>query len=351
VIESVYVAYRSGDGATSNDTYPFDNTNVVIRAIIIATRNGNTSAYTNLGSHSSDPNWTNAANWHIYGTQGWPCPPSWPDPKDLSSVPVGSIYQWDSSWGAPTFTWRRMDEQNSSAVTNYPKHNKQYWYDEDSPSYLSVWGTVESGHHLPVGLYRYRVKVSYEGRTRQSGKEDVATRTPVRSSSTFGIVVPPSGELRAARLRRMNYLQWIYSYLRDAYEWGGHWYGGRVSNGAWVGGSKDYDGYGIDCSGTVSCGARWAGYHWVKPYYWRQGTSSLATNSYSEGISDVDVEPGDILDDPGDHVRSIYFVHPDNKDSVSLIAAEFDKGVRDKIYRSIDEEKSAGYLLRRLKAH
>jgi len=80
-------------------------------------------------------------------------------------------------------------------------------------------------------------------------------------------------------------------------------YGGRADNKS--GGASTYDGYGTDCSGLVSAGACWAGYNWSP---WRATTTSLNTSYYSTQINDANqnLEPGDILNNPGVHVVTVY---------------------------------------------
>lgn len=71
--------------------------------------------------------------------------------------------------------------------------------------------------------------------------------------------------------------------------------------------------YGIDCSGLVSCGARWAGYNWKS---WRVTASDLATSYYSCQIEDPNnnLQPGGILTRPGRHVVSVYQYTPGHLD-------------------------------------
>jgi len=177
------------------------------------------------------------------------------------------------------------------------------------------------------------------------------------------VLAPPEHLTATARASARNIpapLRWLFCYLYEPYEWGGHWFGGRDSEGEYRGGGSGYQGYGIDCSGLVSCGARWARYNWPGWRYYTIGIPSV-----SEEIPNADVEPGDILNRPtdhcrtcinlhrGGHVRSIYHVYPyPNSDRVDLIASEGDQGVTDRLINwSINNHEGEHYELRRLKAY
>ncbi len=86
---------------------------------------------------------------------------------------------------------------------------------------------------------------------------------------------------------------------------------GKDSNGAWVGGADEYQGYGIDCSGLVCNGAYRAGYNWshtTSPQHsWRTNTTGLTNSWYTTAVAggNLNALPGDIYDSPDVHVVSL----------------------------------------------
>ncbi len=145
------------------------------------------------------------------------------------------------------------------------------------------------------------------------------------------------------------------------YEWGGYWFGGQEGND--VGGHVSYEGYGIDCSGLVSIGALRAGYHW-KP--WRPYTATLTNEYYSRKITNLkDLQPGDILVNPDEHVVTVYGISSREADGtpneISVIASEgnilkasYSNGVTiltgKKLFKDYLDPK-IGYLARKLARH
>src|SRR5262249_44067045 len=92
-----------------------------------------------------------------------------------------------------------------------------------------------------------------------------------------------------------EFLQFLTCFLGEPYEWGGAWFGGRISGaGKFVGGGEGDDGYGIDCSGLMYSGAMLAGYRWGRG---KPGTSMLVTSRYTRHLKPdgSDLVPGDIL--------------------------------------------------------
>jgi len=97
------------------------------------------------------------------------------------------------------------------------------------------------------------------------------------------------------------------------YGYGEEWYGGWATNEKQNPAPEVNEICGIDCSGLVCCGARWAGYNWSP---WRTNTSGLATDYYSGRINDPNnnLEPGDILNKPDGHVVTVYHYTPGHLD-------------------------------------
>lgn len=181
-----------------------------------------------------------------------------------------------------------------------------------------------------MGLCRYWVSASRNGITKHSPDEEQATRIAVRPSRNFGL---QSGQ-------RLNYLRWVHTYKDEPYEYGGHWFGGLTSD-QWVGGELGYQGYGIDCSGLVSCGARWAEYGWSP---WRKNRVQI--DAVTSAIAAEDAGPGDIML-TDDHVRTIY---ERSGGTINMISAE-GTTTSKVVYvdnRLLANEMEAGYRPKRL---
>ena len=138
---------------------------------------------------------------------------------------------------------------------------------------------------------------AHELAVRVSVRDKVRIVDANRQLTTHGIVTS---------VLRRAIVEWLSSFIRVPYEWGGHWYGGRAdtSHGA----ASTYEGYGIDCSGLISAAAVMAGFNAFQTRWWRANTSMLMTNTYSEPVDLNNIEPGDILVKPG-HVVAVYRVH------------------------------------------
>ncbi|MEN6521082.1 MAG: right-handed parallel beta-helix repeat-containing protein [Armatimonadota bacterium] len=318
-ITAVYVAYRTVGTGTSNMAFPYDNTDVVIKAMVVATVNGQKRVYTDLGDKdTAESGWRDGGTWHIYGAQGSNLPNDWPDYRWLSdeSSKFSRIYQWDTAnWGIPTFTWRKRYHHCYAKGES----GRKYDYRQAAPSTWSGWGTTDDGIEFGAsGLVRLRVTVQLDNQKKTSLDNEKATRIAVRDHRNFGITND----------RRINYLRWIFAYKGEPYEFGGYWFGGR-STDSWHGGSA-YSGYGVDCRGLVSQAARWAGYNWGnnQGLAWVHSTPSLYTGNTvtTEAFPEDDpFGPGDILcyckytrRGHEGHVVSVYYRDGDN---ISIIEA------------------------------
>jgi len=245
------------------------------------------------------------------------------------------------------FTWYQVQSavDKETSLTPIQKHYSNdvtyrcFYYPPYSPAGVSDWGT----DNLPLspGTRRYIVHVTYDsgggnqqllrshaptpgewGPRETDQDHAVMTRTWSQNCdeppSTVGpeefavrISVRDSG-VTSPDPHKQEYLQWLTAYLNTPYSYGGEWFGGWADDkyntypvAAYETGIQNH--YGCDCSGLVSCGARWAGYNWSP---WRHLTSDL--NNVSTLIADpnMDLQPGDILNKPGVHVVTVYGYAP-----------------------------------------
>jgi hypothetical protein len=234
-----------------------------------------------------------------------------------------TIKQWPDDWPEPQFVWEKMEHKASAPKSD---HSRIYSYDRTSDSTFSYWG----GDNIKLpdfGVDRYRVTVNIAGSNKsvQTKDTEFALRLSV-GSSEFGD--DPNNK---------EFLRWVSGFVDVPYEWGGHWYGGKDSSGKYVSPHyqhKDkkgnisyyakYEGYGTDCSGLVSAAAYLAGYNWATQKY---NTSGLET--VSREINKNDLQPGDILNDAGNHVVVVVNVTRKNNkvETTDLIEAYGDDGL------------------------
>ncbi|MDI6782327.1 MAG: hypothetical protein QME49_09540, partial [bacterium] len=203
---------------------------------------------------------TNDGYWYAAGSKG-----AFDVFKGTSTLPGTTvIYQWPPNWTLPSFNWTAMYHHASDSLDN--NHNRNYWYATQTSTVISGWGVTRS--YAP-GTGRYKVTATLGNQSVSSLSGEYAARISVKDHNT------PEGHNN----QTTQYLRWLTAFLQTSqpdgadgipYEWGGHWFGGKTGNN--VGGAANYDGYGIDCSGLVSCGARFAGYKWNP---WRRGTGQL----------------------------------------------------------------------------
>ncbi len=347
-IDRVRLYYRTDadTNATVRDrAYPFNNVNVRVRAIVwlkgpMVQGQRSYGAYCGMAfdqTNATNGWFNNDGHWYATGISG--------EPLDFlegaNSLPPRldpnlTVDQWPRGLDAPTFTWYqlRWAADLETELTPDVHGDYYYYYPPYQTANINGWGTDDL--NPPVGSRRYIVHTQARDRNNQlqtyrsyaptpgpwaskatdqdnmvltrtwsqncdeppdtAGPEEYAVRISVRDTDIDAIWAPDA--------HKRSYLQWLTSFLEVPYEWGGYWYGGRADNED--GGSAAYDGYGPDCSGLVSAGARWAGYNWNP---WRATTSSLATSYYSTVINNPDenLEEGDILNLPGGHVVTVYW--------------------------------------------
>ncbi|MEW6104447.1 MAG: hypothetical protein AB1630_11655, partial [bacterium] len=303
LLDKIGIYYHNDTDPTRH--YPYDSDRITIKALVWANDGQGTRTY-------ADAPLNNDGYWYIAGSDGamgiFANPPSLPANT--------TIYQWQSPFQTPTFNWTVWYHRTGNP---YNQSNRDYWYETLTSTLITGWGTTTS---FALGTKRYSTKITLGTQSVSSKVGEYATRISVRQNNT------PQGHID----RATQYLRWLTAYLQYPegnsdlyssngipYEWGGHWFGGRTGNR--VGDPNPYEGYGIDCSGLVSCGARFAGYNWSS---WRQTTSGLP--NVSDAITQAQLQPGDILNrtptpDRSGHVVTVYRIDPNNRDRIDVIEA------------------------------
>ncbi len=122
---------------------------------------------------------------------------------------------------------------------------------------------------------------------RVSVRDRVRVTDPNRHQTSHGVITEP--------LRR-SMVEWLSTFIRVPYEWGGYWYGGRADNSD--GRLHTYEGYGIDCSGLICAAAAMSGFSAFQRAGWRTNAAGLNTGTYTDPVNLIDLEPGDILNYP-----------------------------------------------------
>lgn len=289
--------YFSHGTNSPDDAYPYTGASFQTRAVVWATHTAQT-AYCDLGF---DENLT----WWTTGNEG---------PGTDGQVPptpgtfTGTVADdWPNGWPALTIEWKRYEHETGDCVTGY---NRNYWY-TNSTYLANAWGENNRNYGSPgVGHHRLQTTVKMDSGTAWEQSKistdldgngtadgtEYALRICPKSPNIYNAPNPPP----ANSAQRRNYLEWLTTYMDEPYEWGGEGYGGMIGNN--VGGGDSYEGYGIDCSGLVSCGAYRAGYNWN---YWRRVTSDLdaVTTAVAAPWKD-NIIGGDIINWPGHHVMS-----------------------------------------------
>jgi cell wall-associated NlpC family hydrolase len=328
--------------------YPFNTDQIAIRAIIWARTPTGYYAYCGMPfrlNPESNGHWfDNDGYWYETGRSGDLIPnpngsESWQNHQWPRLDPQTIIHRWP---GPPlNFTWYRIQPAVDKETQLTERHKyvvdntvyRCYYYPSYEQLPINGWG-IDS---LPLqpGSSRYIVHVTWtdeKGRMRLlrslaptpgdwaprdiDHEQAILTRTWSQNCDEPPDTVGPEEFAVRISVRDMNatspnprkqeYLRWLTAYLNTPYSYGGEWFGGWADDkyNTYPGGAYELDiqnHYGIDCSGLVSCGARWAGYNWNP---WRRRTSTIP---YS-GIDDPNnnLQPGDILIYPGHHVVTVY---------------------------------------------
>lgn len=263
--------------------YPQGAQSETLVAVITTDKSGEDRTYYNGG-------WPGGDWWYPMGTLD-------PDPNAAGGfgpyypVALGTVYAWPSSWEQPTFEWVA---RTHVCTEYYAADGNRTYVNQDASFSVNPWTAT---HQAGLGVQRYYCRVTWEGTTHSSGVD----RVSVVSNDSFGITGND-----ADSMRRRAYLQWLFSYLNVPYEYGGCWYGGKT--GTRVGGGGAYDGYGVDCSGLVSCGAKWAGYNWHTGTLfqgWRYNTTGLLSVTTGTFPPEDPFGAADILDCPDVHVVTV----------------------------------------------
>lgn len=381
--------------------YPFHTDQVAVRAIVWARTPAGLQAFCGMPFHldpSRNSHWFgNDGYWYETGRSGDPTPnpngsESWQNHQWPRLDPQTIVHRWP---GPPlNFSWYRLQSavDKETVLTSIQKYSEgetvyrcfYYLPYENAP--INGWGT--DSLTLNCGSSRYIVHMTW---TDASGQQQllrslaptpgewasrdidqdnaVLTRTwsqncdePPNTVGTEEFAVRISvrdSTVTSPNPRKQEYLRWLTAYLDTPYSYGGEWFGGWADNqyntfpgAAYEGGIQNH--YGIDCSGLVSCGARWAGYNWSP---WRVTTTCLTGSYYTTVINNPDqnLQPGDILNRPGHHVVSVYRYTPGHlnvADSwiIEAIGGNIDRTwIRQNV--SIQDYLDDGYTARELVWH
>jgi hypothetical protein len=270
-------------------------------------------------------------------------PPHWWQNPEPYLAQDSTVLTWPSNWSAASIDidWTQMYHDGSDPDGN---SNRVYSYTETS--YLSnSWGENSRTYNTP-GVHRLRAVATLEaGHTWQQVKHSAdfnndgqmdnsekaqALRISIKDPNIYQEPDPPPADTE----QRQLYLEWLSVYQHVPYEWGGEGHGGRDSGEQYAGGSGAYQGYGIDCSGLVSCAAYMVDadynghdYNWG---WWRKATcDSAAAGRLTEVSTDLGddwrdvIQPGDILLKPHHHVITyVYHFGDPGDDSRRWVAIE-----------------------------
>ncbi len=291
-LKSVGVYYRHE--LTNNSIpvigYPTTKTTVNVKAIVWADDGNGEKPYTLLNQDEE----INDGKWYATGSEGSQAGSGMPNLSVpvLSVSDVPKIYKWSDTWQQPNFEWKILF--NRADTKNTTGHNKNYKFKEYiNPFWSNGWGY---NNKLLRGTWKFKVKAILDKGTPEeqfvvSADTECATRISVLDSTAPNDPYGGNGD----------YIRWLTTYLEVPYEWGGHWFGGE--EGQNVGGAETYDGFGTDCAGLVSNGARWEGFNWNtwRAYTftlkygpdWKIGTSD--DNYYSQNINKSKIKVGHIL--------------------------------------------------------
>ncbi|MFH1096414.1 MAG: fibronectin type III domain-containing protein, partial [Candidatus Desantisbacteria bacterium] len=330
-LDKVRIYYHNDTDRTR--TYPFDNDTVTIKTFVFANDGNGTKTY-------CDTLVNNDGYWYGVGNNG----ALTLEFDNIQSLPINTlIYQWPTGQQQPSFNWQEIYYYTTVPASN-TDFNRNYWTTTATSTVVSNWGTQSS---FEIGTRRYVGIVTLGTQSVKSLSGESATRISIRRNNT------PVGQ----NDRSTQYLRWLTAFLQSSasndtegipYEWGGYWFGGKTGNA--VGGDGAYEGYGIDCSGLVSCGARFAGYGWNP---WRKTTSGLP--DVSDEITSAQIQPGDILNNPGDHVVTVYAVDRSDPKIIKVQIIEAAGGGISKVWKPllprplIDYYIKKGYKIRRLR--
>jgi len=296
--------YFSHGSSSPDDAYPYkDNDQFRTRAVVWATCTSYL-AYCDVGFDET-------LTWWKTGLEG---PGSDNDEPPAPETFTGTVEDnWPDNWPVLTIEWKRLEHKCSSPSD----HSRKYWYVVNG--YLAnSWGENNRTYSdAGVGLHRLRATVKMHAGTawEQSKISTDLNGDGVSDGNEWCLRICPKDPTIYVEpdpppdnsAQRQHYLEWMSTYLDEPYEWGGEGYGGEDSgadeeSASYVGGEGSYDGYGMDCSGLVSCAAYRAGYNWSP---WRLSCTGLVGVSTAVPTPWMDnLVPGDIINKVKHHVMS-----------------------------------------------
>lgn len=343
------------------DKYPYTDTAVEFRVFVKVLYQGNYELYSmvdGVGVEGTD--WHNASKWIMVGSDGPHNLQQFTACPKLSTVSeIDTIHQWSiENWGSPTIKWfnRSVSCYDYQVDPNDIKwYDRKYRYTETDITQnftTTTWGL--SNHTFDEGTHRYSASVTYKGNKVATSSKENSTRVSVRRR--FSSVTDE---------HTRKYLQFLFEYLNVPYEYGGLGFGGKESL-VWETGRGYDNGYGVDCSGLVSCAAEWAEYNWNSGYGYKKATRIPLADTHgpwdwaysTQGLSNVttavnknDIRPGDILLKAGSHVVTVYRIDDEeNSDNVIGIieAAGSPDSVVQIVEKSLNSYIQTGFIIRRL---
>jgi len=386
--------------------YPFHTDQIAIRAIVWARTPTGYYAYCGMPfrlNPESNGHWfDNDGYWYETGRSGDPIPnpygsESWQNYQWPRLDPQTIIYRWP---GPPlNFTWYRIQSAVDKETQLTERHKfirevdgirwvyRCFYYPPYKQAPISGWGT--DSLPLQPGSSRYIVHVTWTDEKGQmrvlrslaptpgdwaprdiDHEQAILTRTWSQNCDEPPDTVGPEefavrisvrdASVTSPNPRKREYLRWLTAYLDTPYSYGGEWFGGWADDkyntypdaayeeGLW-------NRYGIDCSGLVCCGARWAGYNWRKR--WRVRCRDLYDDYYSILIENPDknLQPGDILLSLT-HVVTVYSYTPGDLDKPNSRIIEAIGGDIDRVWirgnvNIQDHYLKKGYSARELRWH
>ncbi|OGS23183.1 MAG: hypothetical protein A2252_05770 [Elusimicrobia bacterium RIFOXYA2_FULL_39_19] len=346
--------YYHNDTSVLNERayYPFVGDSVRAKAII-----------TTADHAYSDESLSNDGNWYCLGAEGSLAPdPSrgFEDQVKLAPELYPNILYYSDLKFFKTDISVYFSAYLRRASINLGNSNRSYSYISEDPSYLYVYTDPEDWHFNPIcirndseytgdyegGGYRYRVRITKGAQEFDAPSNEYATRISFLNDSFD----------RQGSTQQQAFVRWATAYLGQSWENAGGWFGGKISVSD--GGQGGYQGYGLDCSGLVSCAAKWAGYSWAQSLdydVWKLNVDGIKNHSDAVryvSATDNDIIPGDLLIAVG-HVLMVLKINANGTvDYIEAVGSNDDvkyQSVRTKSNYSLYQLYQAGYIPRRLR--
>jgi hypothetical protein len=281
-IVAAWIAFSMGTGSTEAP-YPINTVGFAPNLFVKALYKGEYKLYHMFGALQVNP-----VDYYTVGYDG-PLNPNpiagfTTFPKLNQSVTLTPSYRWDdATWGVPNI---KLVMNNCLCYAFESGVGRKYKFIYDDWSLINLYDLDLNNY---IGINRVSAEVSYAGNTVITNKGENALRICIRSS-----------DYSTPNAQRTAYVNWLFAYIHTPYQFGGSWFGGKTSDNLVPQGS--YTGYGIDCSGLVSNGAKWAGYNWST---WRQFTFTLSDVSTTTFPENEPFGVGDILNKSHSHVVTV----------------------------------------------